>query len=74
MVCYYFIVIFNNKKTPKKKKVLRYEPFNRVERWNYCQLIAKFIMDSSISSEELKNVLLEIQSGQFKLVLNIEHE
>lgn len=59
---------------PKQKKVLQYEPFNRVARWNYCQLIAKYIFDSSLCDEELKNVLLEIQSGQFKLSLNIEHK
>lgn len=59
---------------PKKKPQLNYSSVDRVARWNYCQLLGKYILDSGITDEQLKNVLLEIQSGDFKLALNVEHK
>jgi hypothetical protein len=53
----------------KKKEELKYESVDRVSRWNYCQLIAKIILDSSITNEELKAVLLDVQSGNHKLII-----
>ena len=57
---------------PKKNKELKYEKIDRVERWNYCQRIAKHILDCSLSNEELKDVVLELQDGVKKLNLIIQ--
>jgi len=57
---------------PKKEKELKYEKVDRVSRWNYCQLIAKQILDSSISEEDLKQVLVEMQDPNRRLVIDVK--
>jgi hypothetical protein len=57
---------------PKQKNVLKYQSIDRTARWNYCQLVAKYIFDSSVSDEQLKIILLEMQTGQYRLTINIE--
>jgi len=57
---------------PKKEKELKYEKVDRVSRWNYCQLIAKQILDSSISEEDLKDVLVELQNPNRRLIIDVK--
>jgi hypothetical protein len=57
---------------PKKAKELKYENVDRVSRWNYCQLIAKTILDSSISEEDLKKVLVELQNPNRRLIIDVK--
>jgi hypothetical protein len=57
---------------PKKKAELKYEKVDRVSRWNYIQLIAKYILDSSVSNDELKDILLLMQTGKAVLILNVQ--
>lgn len=59
---------------PKKSKELKYEKVDRVSRWNYIQFISKFILDSEISNDELKNICLELQTGNFKLSIGINQK
>lgn len=56
----------------KKNKELKYEKINRVARWNYCQFIAKNILDSSISNQELERILRELESPNRRLILEIK--
>ena len=58
----------------KKKVELKYEKVDRVSRWNYIQLISKYILESSISNEELRGILLEIQSGDYSLALVVNQK
>lgn len=57
---------------PKKSKELKYEKINRVSRWNYCQFLAKKILDSSIADEELERILRELESPNRRLILEIK--
>jgi hypothetical protein len=57
---------------PKKRSQLNYEKIDRVTRWNYCQLIAKYILDSSLSDDELKDVLVELQNSNRRLIIDVK--
>lgn len=54
-----------------KKKELKYQTNDRVARWNYIQLISKFIFESGIPDDELRIICLEIQGGDHQLILNV---
>jgi len=56
----------------KKEKPLKYEAIDRVNRWNFCQLIARQILNSSISTEELERIVLELENINRKLILKIK--
>lgn len=71
VVVYNLDVIIKNTKMKKRKEVLKYEVVDRVSRWNYIQFIGKQILDSSISNDELKQICLELQSGEYRLELVI---
>jgi hypothetical protein len=56
----------------QKEKPVKYEAIDRVNRWNFCQLIARHILNSSISAEELEKIILELENPNRKLILNIK--
>lgn len=56
----------------QKEKPIKYEAIDRVNRWNFCQLIARQILNSSISTDELEKIVLEIENPNRKLTLNIK--
>jgi hypothetical protein len=58
----------------KKQKELKYETVDRVSRWNYIQFIGKQILESGITNEELKDICLELQSGQVRLELSLSQK
>jgi hypothetical protein len=72
--CYNFNVISKNKKMTKRKSELKYEVVDRVSRWNYIQFIGKQILESSISNDELKEICLELQSGEYQLALIVNQK
>jgi len=55
----------------KKKESLKYNKIDRVSRWNYIQFIGKEMLDCSIPDEQLKQICLDLQSGEYQLQLNI---
>lgn len=52
-----------NKKKQQKSNELKYEPIDRVKRWNYCQTIASLLYKSKRSNEDLETVLIEFDCG-----------
>lgn len=69
---YNYSIIIKKQPMSKKEKELKYEKVDRVSRWNYCQLIAKIILDSSISEEDLKDVLVELQDPNRRLIIDVK--
>jgi len=50
-----------NKKKPQKSKELKYEPIERVSRWNLCQQIAKLLYHSDRPTHMLMRELEELE-------------
>ena len=56
----------------QKEKPIKYEAIDRVNRWNFCQLIARTILNSSIATEELERIVLELENLNRKLIIKIK--
>ena len=64
------------KKIDKRKKhaetrELVYSSVDRVTRWNFCQQIAKFILNSSIETEELQNAVSSLEQDRLQIIFNV---
>lgn len=52
----------------KKVEELKYEKVDRVSRWNYCQQISSQIFNSSISDQELQDILYNLHYDNLQIV------
>jgi hypothetical protein len=53
---------------PKKEQAMKYEKVDRVSRWNYCQQISSLIYNSSISDQELQDILFNLSFDNIKII------